>query len=80
MRCQAAASSSYGLFVCSGSPQIAEAMSHSGLDWVCLDAQHGPVSYDVLGQMLAATATGKAKRIVRVGGPTDRFGIQQALE
>jgi 2-keto-3-deoxy-L-rhamnonate aldolase RhmA len=55
-------------------------MSHSGLDWVCLDAQHGPVSYDVLGQMLAATATGKAKRIVRVGGPTDRFGIQQALE
>ena len=36
---------SYGLFVCSGSPALAEALCHSGLDWVCIDAQHGAVSY-----------------------------------
>eukprot|EP00775_Hariotina_reticulata_P005762 gene5762-6002_t len=30
--------------------------------------------------MIGCTSRYKAKRIVRVGGPTDRFGIQQALD
>lgn len=47
----------------------------------CLsDTQHGPVDYSTLHNMLAATSAGKAKRIVRVGGPDDRYGMQQALE
>lgn len=69
-----------GLFVCSGSPAIAEALAHSGLDWICLDAQHGAVSYATLHDLLAATSGAPARRIVRVGGPDDRYGMQQALE
>ena len=37
------AAASLGLFVCSGSPAIAEAMGHAGADWICIDAQHGAV-------------------------------------
>lgn len=69
-----------GIFVCSGSPAIAEALCAAGLDWICIDAQHGPVSYDVMHSMLAATTPYPTKRIVRVGGPDDQFGMQQALD
>eukprot|EP00879_Flechtneria_rotunda_P033798 GHRR01037585.1.p1 GENE.GHRR01037585.1~~GHRR01037585.1.p1 ORF type:complete len:116 (+),score=27.66 GHRR01037585.1:285-632(+) len=70
----------FGIMVASASPAIAEAIAASGIDWICIDAQHGAVTYNVLHNMLAATSSHKAKRIVRVGGPTDRFGIQQALD
>ncbi len=74
------ASPQLGLFVVSGSFTAAEALSYSGLDWMCLDCQHGAVGYTELGHMLAATNASGVKRIVRVGGPQDQFGIQQALE
>lgn len=79
VQCHAAGAPSFGMFVCSASPEIAEAVGAAGVDWMCLDAQHGAVPYDKLKFMLCA-AQGQAKKIVRVGGPTDRFGIQQALE
>lgn len=80
VKCQASKpSASYGIFICSGSPEVAEAIGAAGPDWVCLDAQHGAVPYDRLKFMLCAAGS-KSKKIVRVGGPTDRFGIQQALE
>eukprot|EP00882_Tetradesmus_deserticola_P031594 GHRQ01035734.1.p1 GENE.GHRQ01035734.1~~GHRQ01035734.1.p1 ORF type:complete len:268 (+),score=93.02 GHRQ01035734.1:101-904(+) len=71
---------SYGLFVISASPVCAEAVAAAGADWICLDAQHGAVGYETLNQMLGCTAAYPAKRIVRVGGPDDRYGIQQALD
>ncbi|KXZ48797.1 hypothetical protein GPECTOR_25g381 [Gonium pectorale] len=55
-------------------------LAHSGVDWLCLDMQHGAVGYAELAGLLQATASGRAKTIVRVGGPSDRFGIQQALD
>lgn len=70
----------FGVFVCSGSAAIAEALAVSGLDWICVDAQHGAVSYTSLHDILAATSGAPCKRIVRVGGPDDRYGMQQALE
>jgi 2-keto-3-deoxy-L-rhamnonate aldolase RhmA len=73
-------SAKYGLMCCSASPAVVEAVAAAGADWICLDAQHGAVSYDVLSNMLCSTSSHKAKRIVRVGGPDDRYGIQQALE
>jgi 2-keto-3-deoxy-L-rhamnonate aldolase RhmA len=76
---RATSSPSYGLFVCSGSAEVAEAVGAAAPDWMCLDAQHGAVPYDRLKFMLCAAGS-KSKKIVRVGGPTDRFGIQQALE
>lgn len=69
-----------GIFVCSNSPAIAEACAHSGVDWICIDAQHGAVSNSTLHDLLAATSAAPARRIVRVGGPDDAYGMQQALE
>uniref|UniRef100_A0A383VZ87 HpcH/HpaI aldolase/citrate lyase domain-containing protein n=1 Tax=Tetradesmus obliquus TaxID=3088 RepID=A0A383VZ87_TETOB len=71
---------SYGIFVISASPVCAEAVAVSGPDWLCLDAQHGAVGYETLNAMLGCTSAYPAKRIVRVGGPNDRYGIQQALD
>lgn len=77
----AAGSPSYGLFVCSGSPEVTEAMAAAAPDWMCLDAQHAAVPYDRLKAMLCAAGnSSSSKLIVRVGGPGDRFGIQQALD
>ncbi|KAF8068167.1 rhmA [Scenedesmus sp. PABB004] len=70
----------YGIMVASGSPAIAEAVAASGVDWLCIDAQHGAVTYEVLGNMIAACSSHAVRVIVRVGGPNDRFGIQQALD
>jgi len=70
----------FGLFVNSGSPHVAEQLSHSGYDWLLVDAQHGASSHPGLGPMLGAISNGKAKSLVRVGGFDDRAGIQQALD
>jgi 2-keto-3-deoxy-L-rhamnonate aldolase RhmA len=57
-------------------------MAAAAPDWMCLDAQHAAVPYDRLKAMLCAAGNSSrnSKLIVRVGGPSDRFGIQQALE
>lgn len=69
-----------GLFLNSHSPTVAEQMAHSGYDWLLVDTQHGPMSYETLSAMLAAISHGGAKSLVRVGGYTDRAGIQQSLD
>jgi 4-hydroxy-2-oxoheptanedioate aldolase len=72
MTCKAVSHAQYGLFVCSASPAIDEAMCHTGIDWICLDAQHSAIGYETMAQLLMATQSGTAKRIVRVGGPFRR--------
>jgi 4-hydroxy-2-oxoheptanedioate aldolase len=69
-----------GLFVNSHSPTVAEQLAHSGYDWLLVDSQHGPMGYEKLSAMLAGIANGGAKSIVRVGGYSDRPGIQQSLD
>src|SRR5690242_14270676 len=69
-----------GLFVNSHSPTVAEQLAHSGYDWLLVDTQHGPMGYEKLSAMLCAIASGGAKSMVRVGGYSDRAGIQQALD
>src|SRR5919205_2538488 len=69
-----------GLFVNSHSPTVAEQLAHSGYDWLLVDTQHGPMGYESLSGMLAGIANGGAKSLVRVGGYSDRAGIQQALD
>ncbi len=69
-----------GLFVNSHSPTVAEQLAHSGYDWLLIDTQHGPMSYERLSAMLAAVASGGAQSLVRVGGYSDRSGIQQSLD
>jgi 4-hydroxy-2-oxoheptanedioate aldolase len=69
-----------GLFLNAHSPTLAEQLAHSGYDWLLVDTQHGPMSYEHLSAMLAAIASGGAKSMVRVAGYHDRGGIQQALD
>jgi 4-hydroxy-2-oxoheptanedioate aldolase len=69
-----------GLFLNSHSPTVAEQLAHSGYDWLLVDTQHGPMGNECLSGMLAGIASGGAASIVRVGGYTDRSGIQQALD
>src|SRR6201992_1361655 len=69
-----------GLFLNSHSPTVAEQLAHSGYDWLLVDTQHGPMGYERLSAMLAGIASGGAKSLVRVGGYSDRPGIQQSLD
>jgi 4-hydroxy-2-oxoheptanedioate aldolase len=70
----------FGLFLNSGSPVVAEQLSHSRYDWLLVDAQHGPLNYQSMSNMLCAISNGHAKSLVRVAGFDDRSGIQQALD
>jgi 4-hydroxy-2-oxoheptanedioate aldolase len=70
----------FGLFVNSHSPTVVEQLAHSGYDWCLIDTQHGPMGYETLSGMLAGVANGGAKSLVRVGGYSDRPGIQQSLD
>lgn len=69
-----------GLFLNSHSATVAEQLAHSGYDWLLVDTQHGPMGFESLSGMLAGIASGGAKSMVRVGGYSDRPGIQQALD
>jgi 4-hydroxy-2-oxoheptanedioate aldolase len=69
-----------GIFVNSHSPTVVEQLAHSGYDWLLVDTQHGPMSNETLSTMLAGVASGGAKSLVRVGGYSDRPGIQQSLD
>jgi 4-hydroxy-2-oxoheptanedioate aldolase len=69
-----------GLFLNSHSPTVAEQLAHSGYDWLLVDSQHGPMGYEKLSTMLCGIASGGAKSLVRVGGYSDRPGIQQSLD
>ena len=65
-----------GIFVNSHSPTVIEQLAHSGYDWLLVDTQHGPMGNERLSSMLAGIANGGAKSLVRVGGYSDRAGIQ----
>ena len=67
-----------GLFVNSVSTLVAEQLAFSGYDWLLVDMQHAPFSYESLGHMLATASSGGALPLVRVTGPNDTGGIQQA--
>jgi 4-hydroxy-2-oxoheptanedioate aldolase len=69
-----------GLFLNSHSPTVAEQLAHSGYDWLLVDTQHGPMGNESLSGMLAGISNGGAKSMVRVGGYSDRPGIQQSLD
>jgi 4-hydroxy-2-oxoheptanedioate aldolase len=44
----------------------AEAMAHHGLDWLCIDMQHGLIDYETALAMLQAISTTPTTPIVRV--------------
>jgi 4-hydroxy-2-oxoheptanedioate aldolase len=69
-----------GLFLNSASTTVCEQISHLGFDWVLIDGQHAPLNTKKLSALLCAIASGGAKSMVRVASPSDRAGVQQALD
>ena len=69
-----------GIFLNAHSPTAAEQLAFSGYDWLLVDSQHGPMGYEKLSAMLSGISNGGAKSLVRVGGYSDRPGIQQSLD
>src|SRR6478672_12341185 len=69
-----------GLFLNSHSPTVAEQLAFSGYDWLLVDTQHGPMGNESLSGMLSGISNGGANSMVRVGGYSDRAGIQQSLD
>jgi 4-hydroxy-2-oxoheptanedioate aldolase len=58
----------------------AELICSAGVDWICIDTQHGMVNYpDVLG-MLQASALQNVPAIVRVPAANDAASMMRALD
>jgi 2-keto-3-deoxy-L-rhamnonate aldolase RhmA len=66
---------SFGLFLNSSSPQIAEQLAADArYDWLLVDSQHSPVGTNLMQSMLTSLAVHRCPSLVRVGGPDDRIG------
>lgn len=68
-----------GIFSKTTDSNFIEALGYSGLDFVILDQEHGPVSLETLHNHLRATRGSGMKSIVRVKG-VDRNAIGAALD
>jgi 4-hydroxy-2-oxoheptanedioate aldolase len=55
-----------GMWVCSGSPLVAEICAGSGLDWVLIDMEHSPHSLESVLAQLQAVAAYPVTPVVRV--------------
>ncbi|MEZ2188605.1 HpcH/HpaI aldolase/citrate lyase family protein [Corynebacterium sp. CCM 9204] len=55
-----------GLWVCSGSPAMAEIMACSGADWLLIDGEHSPIGLETITSLLRAVAPYPAIPVVRV--------------
>ncbi len=70
-----------GVVLQSASPLVAHSLSAAGFDWLVIDPINSPLSQIEL--LAMETAVGDANPtpvLMRVGGPTDRSGIQQATD
>nr|WP_244960583.1 HpcH/HpaI aldolase/citrate lyase family protein [Pseudoclavibacter chungangensis] len=55
-----------GMWVCSGSPLVAEICAGSGLDWLLIDAEHAPLGLESIQLQLQAVAAYPITPVVRV--------------
>ncbi|WP_127792830.1 HpcH/HpaI aldolase/citrate lyase family protein [Agromyces sp. LHK192] len=55
-----------GMWVCSGSPLVAEIVAGSGVDWVLIDAEHAPNGLESVQAQLQAVAAYPVAPVVRV--------------
>jgi 4-hydroxy-2-oxoheptanedioate aldolase len=68
-----------GMWVCSGSPLIAEICAGAGLDWLLIDMEHSPNGLESVLAQLHAAAAAPVTAVVRV--PTaDPVIIKQVLD
>ena len=70
-----------GVVLQSASPLVANSMSAAGFDWLVIDPINSPLSQLESFAMQTAVGDGNPTPVfMRVGGPTDRSGIQQATD
>lgn len=68
-----------GIWVCSGSPLVAEICAGAGLDWVLIDMEHSPNGLESVLAQLQAVAAYPVTPVVRI--PTnDAVTIKQVLD
>ena len=68
-----------GMWVCSGSPLIAEICAGSGLDWLLIDMEHGPSGLESVLAQLQSMAAYPISPVVRVASD-DPVLIKQVLD
>ena len=68
-----------GMWVCSGSPLVAEIAAGSGLDWLLIDGEHSPLSLESIQLQLQAIAAYPITPLVRVP-VNDQVLIKQYLD
>jgi 2-keto-3-deoxy-L-rhamnonate aldolase RhmA len=68
-----------GTFLFSGSPNVAEAACLAGLDFVIVDREHSPSSWDSTVSLIRAAAAADCPALVRVTG-IDRVEIGHAVD
>lgn len=70
-----------GVMLQSASPLVANSMSAAGFDWLVIDPLNSPLTQIESFAMQTAVGDGNPTPVfMRVGGPTDRSGIQQATD
>ncbi|WP_234988094.1 HpcH/HpaI aldolase/citrate lyase family protein [Demequina sp. NBRC 110056] len=68
-----------GMWVCSGSPVIAEICAGGGLDWLLIDMEHGPNGLESVLAQLQAVAAYPVTPVVRVPA-NDPVTLKQLLD
>lgn len=68
-----------GMWVCSGSPLVAEICAGSGVDWLLIDMEHSPNGLDSMLSQLQAVAGYEVTPVVRVASG-DPVTIKQVLD
>lgn len=68
-----------GMWVCSGSPVIAEICAGGGLDWLLIDMEHGPNGLESVLAQLQAVAAYPTTPVVRVAA-NDQVLLKQVLD
>ena len=70
-----------GVVLQSAAPLVAHSLSAAGFDWLVIDPINSPLSQPESFAMQTAVGDGNPTPVLmRVGGPTDRSGIQQATD
>ncbi|MEZ3159321.1 HpcH/HpaI aldolase/citrate lyase family protein [Microbacterium sp. BWT-B31] len=68
-----------GMWVCTGSPLVAEICAGAGLDWLLIDMEHGPNGLESVLAQLQAVAAAPLSPVVRVPS-ADAVTIKQVLD
>ncbi|PVX83975.1 2-dehydro-3-deoxyglucarate aldolase/4-hydroxy-2-oxoheptanedioate aldolase [Paraburkholderia unamae] len=69
-----------GTWLMAGTPSNAEALGHTGFDWLLIDMEHGPIDFREAWQMMQAVDCTPAVPVVRVSNSDDPALVKRALD